>query len=276
MNPRIRLLALDLDGTLFGKDLHPSEPVRSAVRAAAAAGVRITLASGRIVAEEQRIISELGLTAAQTAPLIAYQGALVYQPGSGPLFSLTLPPEVAIGIIEYSRSLNIGVNLHSADATYVERPTQADEYYARLSQLRSTKVDDLVAFVLEHNTHPLKMVLVSDDQQDNDKLVAVLNQRWGGKIVAVRSNPRFCEATNPQANKGNALAHVAEKLNVPLAQVMAIGDDQNDITMLRIAGVGVAMGHAAAEVKAAARYVTGTLAEDGVATAIDRFILKGS
>lgn len=274
MNPSIRLLALDMDGTLFGEDLVISEPVKQAVRMAAAGGVLISIASGRIAEEGLRVIADLGLTTAQVAPIIAYQGALVYQPNVGPLHSLTLDPLVAIEIITYTRRLGLGVNLHTDSATYVERPHAADTFYADISQLAPILVADLVAFVRDKDIQPLKLVMVNDALAATNVLVSNINARWGEHIVAARSHPRFCEVTNPRANKGEALAYVADYLRIPIAQVMAIGDNQNDIPMLRDAGLGVAMGHAAAEVKAAADVVTGTLAEDGVATAISCYILR--
>lgn len=274
MSANIRLLAIDLDGTLFGDSLHPTARVRDAVRAAAAAGVKITIASGRTTPDEERVIHELGLTAAQTAPLIGYQGAYVYQPGYGELFSFTLAPDVAICIVEYSRSIGYGVNLHTPEDTFVERPTAADHYYAELSLLKPITVADMAAIIRERDLHPLKMVLVSQLQEQTNRLVDALNQLWPQQLVAARSHPRFCEATHPCANKGEALSQLAARLGIPMSEVMAIGDNQNDITMLQRAGVGVAMGHAAPEVKAAAAYVTGTLQEDGVASAIQRFILE--
>ncbi len=270
----IRLLALDMDGTLFGEDLVISAPVKAAVRAAADCGVLISIASGRVAEEGLRVLAELDLDPACVAPIICYQGALVYDRQRGPLLARTLDPAIAEAIIEYTLSIGLGVNLHTATATYTERPREADRFYAAVSNLAPIFVADLAAIVREQGLEPLKLVMVTDGLAQTDELASTLNERFGRRIIANRSYDLFCEVTDPLANKGVALTYVAERLGISLAQTMAIGDSPNDIPMLGLVGVSVAMGHASAEVKAAARYVTGTLAEDGAASAIARFILE--
>ncbi len=274
LNPNIRLLALDMDGTLFGEDLHISTPVKAAVRAAADCGVLICIASGRVAEEGLRVLADIDLDPACVAPIICYQGALVYDPQRGPLLTFTLDPAIAEAIIEYTRSIGLGVNLHTAAATYTERPREADRFYAEVSNLAPILVPDLVAVVREQGLQPLKLVMVTDGMAQTNELVDALNHKYDGRVVAARSYPLFCEVTDPLANKGAALTYLADQLGIPLAQTMAVGDSPNDIPMLRVTGISVAMGHASAEVKAAARYATGTLAADGAASAIVRFILE--
>ncbi len=275
MNPPVRLLALDMDGTLFAEDLRISLRVRAAVQAAAHRGVLIATASGRIAAEGMRVVADLGLMPAQVAPLICYQGAMVYDLAAGPILARTLDPSTALELIDYARGLDLGVNLHTVDEMFVERPQARDQFYAEVSNLSPIRVPDLAALVRERELRPLKLVFVTEQPRPAE-LADAINAAFAGRVYAARTYVTFCEVVHPLANKGAALAFVAARLDIPLAQVMAIGDNHNDVPMLRRAGVSVAMGHAAPEVKAAARYVTDSLADDGVATAIQRFILEGS
>ncbi len=93
------------------------------------------------------------------------------------------------------------------------------------------------------------------------------------RFYVVQSEPYFYEAMNKQASKGNAIAELATKLGFASDEVMAIGDQGNDLTMVKFAGTGVAMGNAIDEVKATAQFVTKTNEEDGVAYAIEKFAL---
>lgn len=278
----IDLIAIDLDGTLYDLSLVISERNKAAIAAARDRGVRVTLATGRVVYDVADRAHELGLLPphlpeTQVTPIISYQGGVIYDLlQERPLLVQHLDAEVAVRAIEYARQRGQSVNLHTVDATYRENATEYDTFYAEKSRLvQPLDVDDLVATIRNQPLEPLKLVLVTPEAETVG-LVAALRDALGDSAEVTRSHPNFTEVTSKLATKGNALAFLCERLNIPAANVMAIGDNWNDISMLKWAGHGVAMGHADATVQAAARYVTTSLADDGVAAAIERLVLEQS
>ena len=130
---------------------------------------------------------------------------------------------------------------------------------------------DLVAMLRE--TAPTKLLWIADP----DLLVLLLEQwssQFKGRLSIFRSHDRFGEAASPTSSKGVALAHLAESLHIPREQVLAIGDRQNDAPMLEWAGLGLAMGNADEYARAAANEIIPPFAEDGVAYALERWILE--
>jgi hydroxymethylpyrimidine pyrophosphatase-like HAD family hydrolase len=134
-------------------------------------------------------------------------------------------------------------------------------------------VGDLAAFLRQEGGDPTKLSTVLGNEERTARTVAMLHAHFGERIYAVKSHPRFAETVNPHCDKGVALAMLADHLGIAQEQTLAIGDGSNDLALLRWAGIGVAMGQAHPEVHAHADYVTRTLAEDGVAAALERFVL---
>ena len=132
---------------------------------------------------------------------------------------------------------------------------------------------DLLALLYAAPIDPTKLILVLPTEAETDATVAAIEARFGDAVYATKSHPNFAEVINPQVNKGVALAAVAAHLGVAQAETMAVGDGMNDLPMLQWAGLGVAMGQAYPQVRAAADVVTASLADDGLAQAIERYIL---
>lgn len=262
-----RLLALDLDGTIVDGSLQISGRVRGALRAAMDSGVHVTLASGRPFGGTRPFADDLGIQ----EPLICHQGAMVRDPRSGEVyFRRSLPRHLAHEFVDIVRERGWDLCLSVDDETYVERLTPALRVLLDLSPtpVKARVVADLKALPEE----PLRLLVVVEAAQA--ALVdGLLRERFAGRLRIVRSFARFVEATDLAASKGQALAFLAQKLGVSQAETVAIGDHDNDADMVAWAGLGVAMGNASAAVKAAANHITATIAEDGAALAIERFIL---
>ena len=266
----IRLIAIDLDGTLIDERLTIAPRVKRAIAAAQAQGVTVTLASGRMFAAMVPFAQELNIT----APLICYQGGLVRHPVSGETtFHLAVPTALAREVVALARARGIQGNAFVDDRLHVETLTPEAEVYKRIANVEATVVPDLADF-LQHNPSS-KLVLVNLDEAKTDRLVEELSAHFGGRLGITKSHPYYTEAIHPDVNKGRALTQLAETLDVPLAQVMGIGDNLNDLSLVRTAGFGVAMGNGAPRVKAAADFVTASYEEDGVAVAIEQHVLGG-
>jgi Cof subfamily protein (haloacid dehalogenase superfamily) len=267
----IKLIALDVDGTVFGDDLTASPRTRAAVHAARATGVHVTLATGRTFGATSVIAAELGID----APLICYQGAWVRDPTTGAtLLHYTVPRAIAAEVIALARAADPQCNVYIDDQVSVEQLKPESAIYFHLNRRTPPQpVPDLAALVRDAPHDPTKLVLVLPTEAETDATVAALQARFGDAIYATKSHPNFAEVINPQVNKGTALAAVAAALHVAQAETMAVGDGLNDVPMLEWAGLGVAMGQAYPEVRAAADAVTAALADDGLAEAIERYVL---
>jgi Cof subfamily protein (haloacid dehalogenase superfamily) len=265
----VRLLALDLDGTIVGDGMQVSVRVRGAVRKALDAGVHVTIASGRPFRQTRLFADDLGIR----EPLICYQGAVVRDALSGEVyFRRAVPLHLAHEFIDVAREHEWDLSVFVDDGLYVERVTPLARFYAEYGPIQEelNPVGDLRAFV---SSEPIKLIVVTEAEQAgmaND----LLKERFAGRLRIVRSFACFVEGTNLAASKGQALSFLAGKLGVTQAETMAIGDHDNDADMVAWAGLGVAMGNASPAVKAAADYVAPSIEEDGAAEAIERFTLE--
>jgi Cof subfamily protein (haloacid dehalogenase superfamily) len=264
---RIRLLAIDLDGTLVNDRLEMDPRDIAAVKAATAAGVTVVLATGRMFKSSLRYAERLGLR----GPIINYQGAVVREIASGKVWyrcELTVPMQQRV--LAFAEPRDWHVNAYVDEVVYTARARPEADLYARIAMVPYEVVGPLSKWVNQDST---KMVLVDLDPADVPKRIAVLTD-WMGDIGRVtRSLDWFVEVINPQVSKSRALAMVADRLGVAQAEVCAIGDNLNDQDMVSWAGFGVAMGNAPEALKAVAKYVTGRIGEAGVAQVIERFVI---
>jgi hypothetical protein len=261
------LLAIDLDGTL----VEPLRPVRravvAAVKRAADAGVRVTLVTGRMYVGTRPFAELLELD----GPIACYQGAVIADARTG-RFAAEIPLANALAMRAYAAAKSAGyhVQFYRDDRFYVEENNAYAQLYARTSGTEPVVVASLPdAFAGQSST---KVNIVADPDQTPAALV-LMQRVMGTEAYVTRSNPEFVEMLDPRVDKGAALRIVAERLGVPLERVMAIGDSYNDLPLLRAAGFAVAMGSAPAELKAEADAVVGDVAADGVAEAIERYVL---
>jgi Cof subfamily protein (haloacid dehalogenase superfamily) len=263
----IRLLAIDLDGTLVNHDLVLNPRDVAAVKAASAAGVTVVLATGRMFKSSLRFAEPLGLT----GPIINYQGAVIRDISSGEVWyrcELTLPMQQRV--LELAERRDWHVNAYVDERVYTARARPEADLYARISTVPYEVVGPLSRWVQKDST---KMVLVDLDPDDVPARISELTA-WMGDVARVtRSLDWFIEVVNPEVSKARALALVADRLGITPADVCAIGDNTNDEDMVRWAGFGVAMGNAPASLKALAKHVTGTVDEAGVAQVIERFVI---
>ena len=261
----IRIIAMDLDGTLVKGDLGITPRVRGAIAAARAAGIEITIATGRMFQSARRFAADLQVT----LPIICYQGSLVRDPVTGVTHQHdVLPAAPAQAAVEFARRRGLHVNAYIDDELYMEADTPEGRFYAASSNVPITFVDDLAVAVTAGST---KLVFVMDEDRVLDA-VAEMDGRFGPTVQATRSHPRFAEIVRRDVNKGRALSRVATVANVPLEQTMGIGDNLNDLELVRAAGIGVAMSDGDPRVLAAADWITGSYEDDGVAQAIERLL----
>jgi Cof subfamily protein (haloacid dehalogenase superfamily) len=268
----IKLLVVDIDGTIAGNSNDIREPVKQAIAAVRSRGVKVAVATGRMYRSALRFHRALD----STLPLICYQGAWIQDPATDKLLRhLPLSKQTAWQLLDYFeepdlRSL-LSINFYINDRLYVPEITDATKVYAARSGIEINAIDlrqDLPG-------DPTKVLALCQSPEVLDGLLGSMRQRYTpAELYLTRSVATFFEATHPLANKGEAVRYLAEEiLGLQPENVMAIGDNFNDVEMISYAGVGVAMGNAPEGVKAFANWIAPDVEEDGAAAAIEQFIL---
>jgi Cof subfamily protein (haloacid dehalogenase superfamily) len=262
----IKLLATDLDGTIVA-DLHDISPrTQAAIQAAIARGVKIVIATGRGYAEAEKFQRMLGLS----TPVICYQGALIYDPPSGQVIAqqgLSLPATRAL--IDAAHALNLALSLHFDGRVYIEHITSQSRDFFNRSGTTIIEVNDLHQILA---SPPIKGMIVHPAAETRAMAVH-LQTVLGHELNIFHSLETLIEITSPNVSKGSALQTLAAYYGLAPSEVMALGDQDNDVEMIAWAGLGVAMGNASAKAKAAANVIAPPLSEDGAAWAIEQFIL---
>jgi Cof subfamily protein (haloacid dehalogenase superfamily) len=273
--PGIRLLVLDLDGTLLAPDLAIAERVAAAVRETDRRGIPIVIATGRMYRSAVPFAQALGLD----GPLICYQGAYVRMPPSADgspgelLHHAAMRPAVAQDAIRWSRAHGFDPHLNILDHLVMETGDETAPDYERLAGVGAEFVPDLVAAA---SAAPTKVLAVGPADLP-ERHLAEARAAFKGRAQVTVSHPEYLEWTRMGVHKGRAVRWLARREGIPMRQVMAVGDQFNDLEMLAAVGHGVAMGGAPPEVRAAARYVTAPFDADGAALAIEALILgRGS
>jgi Cof subfamily protein (haloacid dehalogenase superfamily) len=266
----MKLVALDLDGTLVGRDLVVHPRVRDAIARMLDAGVRGCIVTGRMYRATIPFARELGLD----APVICYQGAAIVDPQSDEVLrDVPLPPETVRTIVDIAEEHRLHLQLYRNDEYYCEERNRFSDLYARLSNTQPVIVPSLrEAFF----SSPSTKALVIDDSDKAAGEAALFGRALEGRAYVTRSLPEFVEMLNPAVDKGDALRFVAEHLGIGPKDVVAIGDSWNDEPLLAAAGFGIAMGSAPEELRARAHAVVADVAHDGVAEAIERYVLGAS
>ncbi len=262
-----RLVAFDVDGTLVGADLTISTAVRRAVAAMQGFGVLGCLVTGRMYRASLPFARELHFE----TPLICYQGAAIIDPVADEVLQhVALPNEIVRELITVTEADRMHLQLYRNDEYYCETRNRFTEYYARLSMTQPVVVPSLrEAFAY---TPATKAVVVAD-ASDAQRYTERLGRHFNGRAYVTRSLPEFVEVLDCSVDKGAALEFVAQRLGVAMEHTVAIGDSWNDAPLLRAAGFAIAMGAAPAELRSLADACVADLAHDGVAEALDKFVL---
>lgn len=266
----IKLIACDLDDTLLDRNSRISFENKQVIGQALAQGLTFTLATGRMFQSAAPFARSLGLDAQQ--PLVCYNGALIKRLSGETLYHDPLPTDVARLIAAHAQANGWTLNVYYDDEVYVARWNQQIAEYAELVQADVRVVGDLVRFLEEGNKEPSKM-LITNPPEEVPQRISEIRSLVGDRIQIARSRKRLIEITGGDVHKGKALLWLAEFLGFAPTEVMAIGDSNNDQTMLEMAGLGVAMGNAPPEIKRAADCETLSNDEHGVALAISRLVL---
>jgi Cof subfamily protein (haloacid dehalogenase superfamily) len=265
-SPTIRFVLSDIDGTLLHPDHSLSQATIDAVAQLRRKGILFTVASSRPPRAMRQQIEALGVD----LPTAGFNGANIVGADGQVLRAYRIPTDAARMAIELLKQFDVAVWVFADDQWFLLDP-QGDyvEHERQTLGYDPVLVDDFEPMLGRVD----KIVAASTDFELLKRLEAQLNPMIVGKALAARSQLYYLDVTAVDANKGKALMTLCEMLDVDMAHAAVIGDGGNDVAMFRHAGLSIAMGQAEANVRDQADVVTASNLEDGVAMAIERYIL---
>ena len=271
----IRLIALDLDGTLLDSEKRLSPRSLAALNKAAAQGIEIVPTTGRFfrgMPEEIRAFSELHYA-------VTINGAQVYDVRRDAVISRAeIPLAEALEAMAWLENYDLIYDCYVGSWGWITRAYQEnaaqfvlDRHYLKMLRVLRTPVPELKSYLAGRGQDVQKIIIFTRTDALQRELLELLPRRFPN-LITTSSAPHNIELNTPAANKGAALLALADALGISQAQTMAVGDGLNDLSMIRAAGVGVAMGNAHPDVSAAADLVCADCDHDGAAEAIEKAV----
>ncbi|HEY3330359.1 MAG TPA: Cof-type HAD-IIB family hydrolase [Capsulimonadaceae bacterium] len=261
-----KLLAFDLDGTLLTHDKRISPRNAAALKAARAAGVHVTIASGRMHEATGRYAKQLGLPL--DTLIVSYNGARVGPIEGAATYECPVDACLAQYLIDYTEAHKLPLNFYYDDVLYVRELNEWTDLYERRTGSVPNPIGSFERF---RGVAPTKLLIINSLEVTNS-LVAPMKEHYGDSLYITKTDDEYLEFMNPAANKGAALADVASSLGIARENCVAFGDNYNDLPMLEWAGWSVGMGNGKAEVKAVASEVAPDAQQDGVGQIVERMI----
>lgn len=263
---KYRLIASDMDGTLLNSNNEITPATLNAIKAAADKGAVFTLSTGRPVQGVKKYIDQLQLD----CPVITYNGAVVIHSRTGEvIFSQLMDTEEARRVYQQAVKRGTMFALWSRNRLYVNEIGEKSEFYEGITQTKAQLLTDFEQVLCDGITK----FLWFDEPDTLDMWINQLKGEGFCQTTFTKSRAYFLEFFSSKTSKAVAMEKLGEYYGITQQQMIAIGDQTNDLSMIEYAGLGVAMENAADEVKAAADYITASNEKDGVARVIEKFIL---
>jgi len=265
----IKLVALDVDGTLLDYNLEIPAVTREAIAEAKARGVQFTLVTGRMYQSTVYLARELGL---DQVLLVTYNGAMVREYPSGRvIYHEPVPLETGKALAAYCEARGLYLQAYVDDELYVPEIVPQTQEYVSACRVEAHPVGSLFLWMQQ----PLTKLLIIEKPATIAAIAGEVRELLGPGVTVTQSWPTYLEVFNSRVSKATGLEAVARILGVKREEVLAMGDEMNDLPMLTWAGTSFAMAHAPEPVRRAATYVTSAGAGEGVAEALKRMGLCG-
>lgn len=259
----IKLIATDIDGTILIPEGNFTEGVKNCIKNLSQKGIKVVLVTGRMNAAAELIAKDLGLE----TPVISYQGGLVKYHGET-LYERYLTEAQTNKILNWAKDKKIHINLYNDDILYSEKKCPEIERYCNnlhtkyeikpFCEIKKEKINKLLA--IDYN-HPQKI------DQFEKELPNIFPE-----LYIVKSTPYFLEFSNKEASKYCAVKFLQKYWDIDETETLTIGDQNNDIALLKAGGIKIAMGNATDELKSIANYITDTVYNDGFVKAVEKFV----
>lgn len=270
-----KLVAIDLDGTLLNSNKQISNEDKEAINQAVNRGIKVIICSGRIYAGARIFARYLGINGA----VIACNGAVIKDLEKGEvLYNDFLRMEDCIRALEICNEDDMYFHIYADDTMYTEKLEFSSEFYWKRNlelpkedRIEIKLINNLKDEMKNFHMNTSKIVVVSDNLEKLSKVRRKVEESYS--ISVMSSNFDNFEIVNRGVSKGNALKFLSGKLGIKKDEIIAIGDNENDYSMLDFAGLGVAMGNAEEYIKGIADYITSSNNENGVSEVFKKFIL---
>ena len=258
----IKLIALDIDNTLITRTTDFSKKDLAAIEKAREAGIYVSLATGRAYRSLKIFLDRLNLDTHS----ISTGGAIVSDKNNKRLYTQFVEPKTAAEIIQFAYQNRYYAQVYENDEYVYYREGVEAELYEKATGVPGILDETLI----ERTEIDTPKILFIDTPERIEALIPVIKSHFPN-IKAERSFPEYLEINHVECGKGNALKALGDMLGIKQEEIMAIGDSEIDVSMIKYAGIGVAMGNAAEHIKQAADYVTSNVLDSGVAKAIEKF-----
>ncbi|MCR4792031.1 MAG: Cof-type HAD-IIB family hydrolase [Lachnospiraceae bacterium] len=255
-NEEKKIFFSDLDGTLLTSDKRISARTKKALDDFVLRGNHFAICTGRGLDNVLDVSRNLEVDYPGSF-LICYNGALIYDHDKEEvIFRVGVPLEMIPGIFEMAASHHVHAHTYTADSLVTPDNGEEMQYYNRVIKRPLIVTDDITGNLPEE---PCKVIAIElHDLQKLERFRQAVMEKYGDRVTTVYSNPYYLEIFMKEAGKGSAVKRLSEYLGIPIAGTIAAGDEQNDISMIEEAGLGIAMANAGEEVKRAANAVTET------------------
>ena len=260
----IKLVATDIDGTILVPECDFKESVKNCIKELENRGIKVVLVTGRMNKAALLVRDALNLN----TPVVSYQGGLVNDGGTF-LYERYLTETQAEKIIDWAKTENIHINLYNNDILYSEKDNYEIQRYAG-----NQRVDYVVKPFSDIKKDKVNKILAIDynNSEKIDKFEKILPDIFP-ELYIIKSTPYFLEFSNPEGSKYCAVKFLQQYWGLKDNEILTIGDQNNDIELLRAGGIKVAMGNATEQLKSVADYITDTVQNDGFVKAMEKFVL---
>lgn len=256
---RYKLLAIDIDGTLLDDNNQITPETLNALQQVQEQGLTITLATGRLYLDSFYFAKKLNLS----IPMILLHGALIQSYEGKVLVKKDLPHRIVSKLVKIAREKDVSFQVFRTDCLVMEKRTNWNDLYLKYSP--NNPEINYVPDILQDSKNPLTQFAFLGEKSEISQLKEMIEKQLGNDVSVACVHPNLLEIVAPGVSKGNALKELAVMIDIPLSQTIAIGDNYNDIEMLKTAGLGVAMDNAPQEVKEAADFITKDNNHNGIA-----------
>lgn len=273
--PQVKFVMSDIDGTILNDEHQVDSELKETLTLLKEKGIPFILASARSPKGIFPIARELGIG---DFPMVCYNGAFVLKVEKEnqyiPIQSIELDRQEIRTMIKIVKTKypEISINLYSGVDWYVEKFDQWAKIESSIT--KEIPIEDRVLKLLEKEDIPIHKLLLIGTPEEIQQLVKQFNTLRLLNTVFVLSKENYLEVTNKEVSKEKALMNLAKYYHIPMEETMAIGDNYNDMPMLSLAGLGVAMNNAPDEVKKNADAITLSNNENGVSAALKKYVLK--
>lgn len=269
MKSRIKCVVLDLDGTLLTPERKITQEVKEAIWSAKSSGIKIVLCTGRPLSGVKDILEELNLTGEDDF-VITFNGALLQRGNGEIVVQKTLKSKTWVELAELAQKK--GLFIHAVTNLGIYSPNnQIGKYTVQESYWVNLPL--YYSFIDNIANQEINKIVISEEPETLSDVISSLPQGTLKEYNVVKSAPYCLEFMSEKVSKGEGVKSLIQNLGLELSEVMAIGDEENDRSMLEMVGTPVVMENGNPNLKKIAKYITRSNAESGVAFAIKQWAL---